>query len=49
MVFDMAELGQLNAHTEATVAIISTIVEQRGLLCSIFNNITDHVEKEQEM
>jgi hypothetical protein len=41
MVFDMAELGQFDAHTEATVAIISTIAEQRGLLCSIFNNITD--------
>jgi hypothetical protein len=45
MVFDMAELGQFNAHTEATVAIVSTIAEQRGLLCSIFNNITDQRAK----
>jgi hypothetical protein len=45
MVFVMAELGHFNAHTEATVAIISTIAEQRGLLCSIFNNITDQRAK----
>jgi hypothetical protein len=41
MLYDMEQMGYFNDHTEQTIAIIRTIAEQRGLLCSIFNNLTD--------